>query len=327
MKKYLVLLLFFYTQFNNAQDVVFTQSFLVPETINSSFAGANRGLKSGAVFKSQWRSSALKVSSNFAFIDTWFERFKTGIGVSFLNQKENGSNYTFNQVNLNFAMAFQINDNWFFRPSISAGFGFKSYGFQNLLFEDQINLNGSFLNTPTNDPSILKTQRSFTDISSSILFNNENSWIGLTVRHLNKPNISLTDVGNLPLDIFFSVHAKYNLPFLNNIRTWLANKSEVYILSNYMSQGANNRLDAGFQYVFDDKITLGITMISTSSIYTQNAFSAFTGVNWQGYRFGYSYEFNTSELINTGGIHEFSISYDFSLNIRELNRYKCIPFF
>jgi hypothetical protein len=31
--------------------------------------------------------------------------------------------------------------------------------------------------------------------------------------------------------------------------------------------------------------------------------------------------------MNTGGIHEFSISYDFSVNIRELNRYKCIPFF
>jgi hypothetical protein len=99
-----------------------------------------------------------------------------------------------------------------------------------------------------------------------------------------------------------------------------------------MKQGPYNRFDAGLQYVFDDQISMGLTMASTSAKNTDNSkpvnsFSTFTGVHWQGYRFGYSYDFNTSELINTGGIHEFSISYDFNVNIRELNRYKCVPFF
>ena len=83
----------------------------------------------------------MKTTSNFAFIDSWFEGFKSGLGVSFLNQKESGSSYTFNQVNLNFAMAFEISDTWYFRPSISAGLGTKNYGFQNLLLEDQIDVN------------------------------------------------------------------------------------------------------------------------------------------------------------------------------------------
>jgi len=332
MKKYLILILFFYCEFSNAQDVIFSQNFLVPETLNTSFTGATRGTKTGAVFRSQWRSSALKVSSNFAFVDTWFEGFKSGIGLSVLNQKESGSSYTFNQVNLNFAMAFEISDTWFFRPSISAGFGNKNYGFQNLLLEDQINLGSSFLNTATIDPSVLRSQRSFVDVSSSILFNNEDSWVGVTVRHLNKPNISLTEAGNVPLDVFFSAHGKYYLPVLNNVRTWLADKSKIYVLTNYMKQGAYNRFDAGLQYVFDDSISMGLTMATTSAKNTDNSkpvnsFSTFTGVHWQGYRFGYSYDFNTSELINTGGIHEFSISYDFNVNIRELNRYKCVPFF
>ena len=292
MKKYLILILFFYCEFSIAQDVIFSQNFLVPETLNTSFTGTTRGTKTGAVFRSQWRSSALKVSSNFAFADTWFEGFKSGIGISVLNQKESGSSYTFNQINLG----------------------------------------NSFLNTATIDPSVLKSQRSFFDISSSILFNNEDSWLGVTVRHLNKPNISLTEAGNIPLDVFFSAHGKYYLPVLNNIRTWLADKSKIYVLSNYMKQGPYNRFDAGLQYVFDDQISMGLTMASTSAKNTDNSkpvnsFSTFTGVHWQGYRFGYSYDFNTSELINTGGIHEFSISYDFNVNIRELNRYKCVPFF
>lgn len=332
MKRFLIFIIFFYSTLNNAQDVIFSQSFLVPETINTSFTGATKGTKVGAISRSQWRSSALKVSSNFAFMDTWFEGFNFGIGINILNQKESGSSYSFNQVNFNYAMAFQLSDTWFFRPSISAGIGSKSYGFQNLLLEDQINLGNNFLNTASIDPSILKSQRSFADISSSILFNNEYSWVGITFRHLNKPNISLTQTGNLPLDVFFTVHGKYYLPVLDNVNTWLANNSKIYLLTNYMKQGPFNRLDAGIQYIFDDSISLGLTVGSNvvknnNQSKSINSFSTFTGVQWKGYRFGYSFDFNTSELMNTGGIHEFSISYDFSVNIRELNRYKCIPFF
>lgn len=111
-------------------------------------------------------------------------------------------------------MAFQMSDTWFFRPGISVGFGMKNYGFQNLLLEDQINLINNTINTSTIDPFLLGTQRNFFDFSSSILFNNDDSWIGLTIKHLNKPNISLTANGNVPLDIFWSVHAKYYLPFI-----------------------------------------------------------------------------------------------------------------
>jgi type IX secretion system PorP/SprF family membrane protein len=332
MKKIIFLLFIITSGQGYTQDVIFSQNFLVPETLNSSFTGAIRSTKVGAVYKSQWRNAALKTNSNYAFIDTWFEGFKTGVGVSFLNQTENTSSYTFNQVNLNYAMAFQLSDTWYFRPSISTGFGMKNYGFQNLLLEDQINLNTSVINTTTIDPLLLNEQRIFFDFSSSILFNNEDSWIGLTVKHLNKPNISLTENGNVPLDIYWSMHTKYYLSFLENFRTYFANNSKIYILSNFMMQGNFNRLDIGAQYVFDDQISFGMT--GSSSPFNKadnssfiNSVNAFIGVRWQGFRYGYSYDFNTTNLMNTGGIHEFSVSYDFNINIRKLDRYKCVPFF
>ena len=331
MKK-IIFLLFIISYVNGyAQDVIFSQNFLVPETLNTSFTGAVRSTKLGAVYKSQWRNAALKTNSNYVFVDTWFEGFKTGVGISFLNQTESASNYTFNQVNLNYAMAFQINETWYFRPSISVGFGMKNYGFQNLLLEDQINLNTSVINTVTIDPLLLNEQRNFFDFSSSILFNNEDSWFGLTVKHLNKPNISLTESGNVPLDLFWSVHSKYYLSYLENFRTYFASKSKIYVLSNFMMQGTSHRLDLGVQYVFDDQFSLGITGSSSPFNKTNssliNSVTAFLGVRWEGFRYGYSYDFNTTDLINEGGIHEFSISYDFKINIRKLNRYKCVPFF
>jgi hypothetical protein len=63
--------------------VIFSQAFLVPETLNSSFTGAIRSTKVGAVFRSQWRNSAFKTTCNYAFFDTWFEGYKTGLGVRF----------------------------------------------------------------------------------------------------------------------------------------------------------------------------------------------------------------------------------------------------
>ena len=332
MKKLLLIFLVFSGLQMQAQDVLFSQNFLVPETINTSFTGAIRAAKIGSIHRSQWRNTAFKTNSSFVYFDTWFEGFKTGLGVSFLNQTETASTYTFNQINFNYSMAFQLSDTWFFRPSISAGFGMKNYGFQNILLEDQINLNNNIINTSSLDPLLLSTQRNFFDFSSSILFNNDDSWIGLTIKHLNKPNISLTENGNIPLDIFWSVHTKYYLPFLEGTRTWFASKSKFYVLGNFMMQGNVNRFDVGFQYIFEDQFSLGITA-ATSPIKTDvnsplvNSVSTFAGIRWQGFRFGYSYDFNTTELINTGGIHEFSVAYDFSLDIRALNRYKCVSYF
>jgi len=332
MKKILFLLFIISSISAHTQDVIFSQNFLVPETINTSFTGAIRSTKVGAIYKSQWRNAALKTNSNYVFVDTWFEGFKTGVGISFLNQKESASSYTFNQVNLNYAMAFQISDTWYFRPSISIGLGMKNYGFQNILLEDQINLNTSVIITSTIDPILLSEQQNFFDFSSSILFNNENSWFGLTVKHLNKPNISLTENGNVPLDLFWSVHTKYYLSFIENLGTYFANKNKIYVLSNFMMQGNFNRLDIGSQYVYNDQVSIGITGSSSHLNKTDNSslihsVSTFLGFKWQGFRYGYSYDFNTTKLSNTGGIHEFSISYDFNINIRKLDRYKCVAFF
>jgi type IX secretion system PorP/SprF family membrane protein len=229
-------------------------------------------------------------------------------------------------------MAFQISDTWFFRPSISAGYGMKNYGFQNLLLEDQINLSNNNINTSTLDPLLLKSQRIFFDFSSSILFNNEDSWIGLTLKHLNKPNISLTENGNVPLDIFISVHSKVLIPVFNNYRNDFYGMSKLYLLTNFMLQGNFNRLDIGTQYIVDDQFSIGILASTNPMKNTEespfiSSVSTFAGVKWLGFRFGYSYDINTTNLLNTGGIHEFSVSYDFDINIRLLERYKCVPFF
>ena len=315
-----------------AQDPIFTQTFLVPETINTSFTGALRSTKLGAVHRSQWTHFGVEVNTNFLYIDTWFEGVKSGLGVTFLNHTESESKYSFNQINLNYALAIQLSDDWFVRPSVSVGFGLKDFGFQNILLEDQININTGFINPNTIDPISLNETRTFFDFSSSILFNNENSWVGLTVRHLNKPNISMTQDGDTPLDLFISAHANLEFPLYRFSNNRFSDKNSLYFLTNFMMQSKYSRLDLGTQYVFDHKFSLGF-LFATNPLKTGlsndflSSFDIFGGVKWQGFKFGYSYDINTSKIGVTGGIHEFSMSYDFSYNIRFLNRYKCVRYF
>lgn len=332
MKKLLLIFVLVFGIKLSAQDVIFSQNFLVPETLSSSFTGAIRSSKMGSLHRSQWRNTGFKTRTNYVYFDTWFEGYKTGLGVNFLNHTESASTYTFNQVNLNYAMAFQISNTWFFRPSISAGLGMKNYGFQNLLLEDQINANNPIINTTSIDPFLLREERKFFDFNASILFNNQDSWVGITIKHLNKPNISLSENGNVPLDLFISAHSKFLIPIFDNYRNDFKGMSKLYFLTNFMIQGKVNRLDIGTQYIIDDQFSLGI-LVSTIPLKnveeasTISSISAFASVKWMGFRFGYSYDMNTTKLFNTGGIHEFSVAYDFNINIRELDRYKCIPFF
>ncbi len=316
-----------------SQDPIFSQAFLVPETINPSFTGALRSTKVGVIHKSQWLNFGLKVDTNFAYFDTWFEGYRSGIGLNFLNHTESLNGYAFNQLNFNYTYVVNLNDTWYMRPSVSVGYGVKDYGFQDLLLGDQIGIStGSVIIAPTNDPVSLYSRISFFDFGSSIIFNNDNSWVGLTLRHLNKPNISMTEAGTVPLNIFLSVHANIEFPLFKFANNRFSDKNSLYILSNFMMQDLYNRFDIGTQYVYNNMMSFGFLLITSplkihETSETITSFNLFAGFKLNGFKFGYSYDANVGKIGQTGGIHEVSLTYDFSINRRVLDRYKCIHYF
>jgi type IX secretion system PorP/SprF family membrane protein len=310
-----------------AQDPLFTQNFMMPETISSSFTGSAETFKAGGIYRNQWRGLAFNTSTTFAFFDTYIEKFRSGVGISILQQKENETNYRFTQVNANYALKIRLNDDWYFRPSISVGFGMKDYAFDNLLLEDQININNGVIDPISIDPLLLQEKRSFVDFSSSILFNNEFSWIGITVKHLNKPNISLTEGGEVPLDIFLSIHTSYSIP----IFTYNKNQDDhnLFILANYMHQNKYSRLDIGGQYTYNNQFSIGATastnpLKATSESPILTSINPFLGLRWKEFKFGISYDINTTNIGNTGGVFEFLLTYEFNGFLSE-GKLRCRP--
>ena len=116
-----------------AQDPIFTQYFMVPETINPGFTGFLETTNTGVLHRTQWPNLDFRVDTDFGFFNTWREEMNSGFGVTLMNHRENFTNYSFTQANFAYAYRVQLNDDWYFRPAIEVGFGNKSFGFQNLI--------------------------------------------------------------------------------------------------------------------------------------------------------------------------------------------------
>ncbi len=309
----IITLILFYVN-SYSQDIAFTQSFMVPETINPSFSGFNGSTKFGLLYKNQqWNGFDFNVNSEYMFFDDWYSDLNSGIGISFISHQETFTKYSLNQLNINWTYEVQINYDWSFRPSVSFGFATKDFGFDNIIFEDQINIYQNIISLSTYDPIALEENTRYLDFGASFLVYTDQHWLGLTLRHLNKPNISMVSQGNLPLDLFISAHASLELPFLR-----YNDNNRVNLIMNFVQQAKYDRFDFGLQYMYD-RFSFALTA-ATNPIQTTNESHFVTSINpvvgfvWEGFKFGYSYDFNISNIGGDGGISELSITYDFLNN-------------
>lgn len=319
-KLILCLILFQFSIIAKAQDPIFTQYFIVPETLNPGFTGFLETTNAGILHRSQWPDLDFRIDTDFAFINTWREEMNSGFGVNVLNHRERFTNYVYTQANFSYAYRVQLNDDWYFRPAVEIGFGNKSFGFQNLILEDQINIGSATINPISIDPVRLNEKVSFFDVSAGMLFNNEHAWFGLSLKHLNKPNISFTETGNVPLEMFFSANAGYEFRLADYIDIInFPYETKMLLTSNFMKQGEYNRLDLGTGLVFK-KIFFGVTTVlnplkNNGNSHLLTSTNPFFGLQYEHFKFGYSYDFNTSKIGKTGGVHEFSMTYQFDLNV------------
>ena len=113
------------------------------------------------------------------------------------------------------------------------------------------------------------------------------------------------DNNNVPLDIFYSVHGSYKFPYFD--------RNDMLLSLNYMQQGEYNRMDLGAMIRLE-KLMLGATAVTNPAKNNPNSHlltsvNAFVGLELEKLRFGFSYDFNTSDIGRTNGVYELSITY------------------
>lgn len=305
-----------------AQDPVFTQYFLVPETLNPGFTGFLDTWHAGVVHRRQWPNGIRRMDTEFAFVNTALTDH-AGVGLTILNHHEEFTNYNYFQINTSYAYKVELDHQWSFRPAIEVGYGRKDFNFGNLLLEDQININDGSISGGSVDPGILNygNKIDFLDISAGFVIDKESVWFGAAFKHLNRPDISFTENGNVPLDIFVSLHGGYAFDIYSSKLMFLPEETKLLLTANYMRQGQYNRLDLGTAVVFE-MFTFGAITVTNPEAKSSNShfltsINPFVSLQLDHFIFGYSYDLNTSKLGNTQGIHELSLTWQLDF------KYKC----
>lgn len=173
---------------------------------------------------------------------------------------------------------------------MSLGFTNSSFNVTNFIFEDQINVATGFITSSSDDPlSERLANLDYLDLGTSILIHNHELLFGLTLAHLNQPNISVDDdvTNKLPLKIGLQAGYEINMnPYHGN---FLPDNTFLFLYSSW------TKIDKQTNYFFAQDLQLGsFSMGLNQQASSLNTFS-FThavihlGTSVENFDFGFQY--------------------------------------
>jgi len=211
---------------------------------------------------------------------------------------------------------------------LEGGFGRKDFNFGNLLLEDQININDGSISGSSIDPGYLRTnnQINFVDFSFGVLVDEENAWFGAALKHLTRPDISFLENGNVPLDLFLSVHGGYYFALDNSPTMILPTDTDLLVSFNYMRQSQFNRLDIGASLEMN-MFSFGVIAATnpegrSTNSHLVTSLNPFVSMRAGEFKFGYSYDINTSRFGQNQGVHELTLTWQSKYTCRDCNNYR-----
>ncbi len=329
MKFKLYILLVFVTPFIDvkAQDPVFTQFLIVPETLNPGFTGSASSWNAGIIHRRQWPEGNRRIDTQYGFANNLVTD-NLGVGITVLNQKETFTNYNYFQFNGAVSYRIDLNYNWRLRLGLEGGFGRKDFNFGNLLLEDQININDGSISGSSIDPGFLRynNQINFVDFSFGVLVDEENAWFGAALKHLTRPDISFLENGNVPLDLFLSVHGGYYFALDNSPTMILPADTDLLVSFNYMRQSQFNRLDIGASLEMN-MFSFGVIAATnpegrSTNSHLVTSLNPFVSMRAGEFKFGYSYDINTSRFGQNQGVHELTLTWQSKYTCRDCDNYR-----
>jgi type IX secretion system PorP/SprF family membrane protein len=308
------LLLSFFVQ---AQDPHFSQFFASPLTLNPAFTGKFDGqLRLAANHRDQWPSIPKAYVTTSASLDFSILNSKIpegdvfGVGISGLSDQSADAALKLNYGSLSLSYHKALDEDGY--NTIGAGFQ-ATYSsaildFTKLTFEDQLTQNG-FTGTTAETLSNGSNQN-YLDMNAGILFSGSsdgtnNYYLGASVYHINRPNLSFIDkVWNLSPR--FTIHGGGSFPVSDILSV---NTSAIYQMQNKASEAL---IGAALSANVNNDTENPTSVYVGSWVRFKDAIIPYIGIEIGGLRIGASYDINTSNLkaatLSRGG-SEFSLIY------------------
>ena len=292
------------------QDPQFSQYMFNQMSINPGYAGSNDMICITGINRQQWVGFTGAPSSTVFHANAPIKPFgiSSGVGLTLINDKA-GFNDNLS-ISATYAYRIDLGEG---KLGIGASFGFLN---QKLAPEWYIPTD-DYHQQPSGDPLIPENDESVFvfDMGFGIYYNTNNLYIGISSTHINEPELSYTK-GTPFVKRNYYLTAGYSFQLSNPL-------FEIIPSIQVISDAATSTITFNTNVTYNKKFWGGVSYRAGSAVVGLLGLQIFNGV-----RFGYAYEFPTSDIIkSTSGSHEFMISYCFSVaGDRTAKKYKSIRF-
>lgn len=317
----------------HAQDPQVSMFYALPGYLSPAFAGSAYTSRIVVNHRQQWPTSEARYSTAFVGFDTYFSKYRLGLGILAMNDNQASGIYFSNgspslitsDLTLQASYQFDLNKNFSIRPGIGLGAGNKKLG-GDFQFPNQLDIvgpTGGSSNENINSLSIF-----YPDISSGALLFSNKFWFGVALHHLNRPNISFLSNSNSRLNTKFSTHLGYKIPLgiKSKYRYYLEHDKEYSIspIIHYKRQGTSNQLDIGLTGIVNQFLCgiwyRGLPLLKNTNGAKINTDALVFMIGWEhaGFHVNYAYDATLSKLSSTtNGSHEINISFKFKTKFKQ----------
>ena len=309
------------------QDPALSQFYAAPLLISPAFAGVSQTSKINFNHRNQWPNLTANYQFSSITADISVANINSGFGFIASTDKQ-FSNLKTTTLGLQYAYHLTL------APESSVSFGMegayvsKGIDYSNLVFGNQVSslVSKGFLGEP-DDPilSQFKPNANYVDLSTGVLFNLKNTWLGVSAHHLNAPNKSLINGSDDILQTKYSVQIGTKILFEDsyyeqNSASERNREKSISPVMHYKHQGPFDQMDLGAYLTLSPLVIgawyRGIPLKTSNNTSSREAFVALLGYKQDNFSIGYSYDMTISNLgLPSGGAHEISIAYLFDLDM------------
>ncbi|MFC2080897.1 type IX secretion system membrane protein PorP/SprF [Bacteroidota bacterium] len=295
------------------QDPHFSQYMFNLANLNPGYAGSADMICLSGANRQQWVGFEGQPSYSFFSANAPIKPFgiSSGVGLSILSD------------NLAFNNDLRLSATYAYRLSIGPGtlgigvdLGFYNKALSATWYIPDIP-SRSDIQQPAQDPFIpqeSESQIAF-DMGFGLYYNTDNLYFGISSKHITQPKIKFETANPYLARHYFAI-AGYRFQLSNP-------QFEILPSAIFRTDARTNSFDFSALVRYNKKFWGGVSYRAGDAFIGIIGFELFNGV-----RFGYSYDFTTSEIGNySTGSHEFTLGYCFNLSLDKApQKYKSIRF-
>ncbi len=309
-----------------AQDPQFSQWFAAAQYLNPALTGNTHQDRIAMNYRLQWPSVRPGYETYMVAYDHRFSTAPAGIGGMVLRDKAGSTGLYSTTIGLSYSYEARINYRRALRFGARMGYTMRGVDPSGYLFADQVIRD----NAPvTLEPNLVE-RINYLDMAGGLMYYSEQFWAGVSMNHLNRPNMSLMIDGDASLPVRTSVNAGYRFPL--DGRHISKSDTRMTLATHYKMQGKWDQLDLGW-YIDHGQLTgglwfRGLPLVKAYKPGYGNTDAVVVMVGYQTeqqLRFVYSYDVTISKLtMRSGGAHEISLIYEWPRKAKN-RKAKVIP--